>query len=52
MRAKMNFREKRYTESIFKNVRFNGVVQILLGWKEIPVHDKHQNYHEYRKRLD
>ncbi len=32
--------------------RINGVVQILLGWKEIPVHDKHPNYHEYRKRLD
>lgn len=32
--------------------RINGVVQILLGWKEIPVHDKHPNYHEYRKRMD
>ena len=32
--------------------RINGVVQILLGWKEIPVHEKHPNYHEYRKRMD
>ena len=32
--------------------RINGVTQIILGWKEIPVHNKHPNYHTYRKRLD
>lgn len=32
--------------------RIDGVSQIIMGWKEIPVHEKHPRYHEYRKRLD
>lgn len=32
--------------------RINGVTQIIFGWKEIPVHDRHPRYHTYRKRLD
>ena len=32
--------------------RIDGVSQIIMGWKEIPVHEKHPHYHEYRKRLD
>lgn len=32
--------------------RIDGVSQIIMGWKEIPVHEKHPRYHQYRKRLD
>ena len=32
--------------------RLNGVTQIILGWKVIPVHDKHPNYHRYKERLE
>jgi hypothetical protein len=32
--------------------RLNGVTQIILGWKEIPVHDKHPYYHTYKQRLE
>ena len=32
--------------------RLNGVTQIILGWKEIPVHDKHPKYHTYKERLE
>ena len=30
----------------------DGVLQIITGWKTIPVHDKHPHYHTFIKRLD
>ncbi len=30
----------------------DGVLQIINGWKTIPVHDKHPHYHTFIKRLD